>query len=203
MRTASRVLVALIALAAGSLVVAASSGPARAQDQTVAVGDIWFCNAQFENGICDTTVTAGDTVTWDFSAGTLAHTTTGPFWDSGFITDGSTFSVTFDSAGTFAYTCTVHPSQMNGRIIVQEAQQPEPTQPATDQPVSDQPGDATPVDAPTSAPAGDDEAASGVPTTGFGPQERSSSWWLTAVLAAAGVSLTALGAAAYRGGARD
>ena len=63
-------------------------------------------------------VMAGTTVTWTNDDPT-PHTVTavdGSF-DSGAIASGATFSQTFDTAGTFAYACAIHPT-MTGTIIV-------------------------------------------------------------------------------------
>ncbi|MEX0786859.1 MAG: dockerin type I domain-containing protein [Dehalococcoidia bacterium] len=95
----------------------------------IPVGDIWFCAPQFQGGVCETTVEAGDTVVWDFSAGDAPHTTTecgtscnnptaSPLWDSGVISDDSTFKYTFDEPGTYLYYCEVHPTIHRGRIVV-------------------------------------------------------------------------------------
>lgn len=62
------------------------------------------------------TVAPGTTVTWT-NNGSTAHTITGPDWDSGQVQPGSTFTHTFNTAGTFAYHCTIHPT-MTGQIIV-------------------------------------------------------------------------------------
>lgn len=66
-------------------------------------------------------INVGDTVTWqndDF----LFHTTTSstPLWDSGPLSQGQTFSFTFNSAGTFAYVCTIH-FGMSGTVNVTNA----------------------------------------------------------------------------------
>ena len=122
---------ALFVLAGG--LIALSGGTTHAQETTtVPVGDVWFCNASFVNGVCETTITAGDTVVWDFGAGSLPHTTTAcgascdnptgsPLWDSGVINDDSTFSQTFNDPGEYLYRCDVHPAQMRGRIVVEAA----------------------------------------------------------------------------------
>ncbi len=72
------------------------------------------------------TVQAGDSVTWTNQDAT-AHTATavGAF-DTGNIASGASKSVTFATAGTFAYHCTIHPT-MNGKIVVRAATAPEPT----------------------------------------------------------------------------
>ena len=33
---------------------------------------------------------------------------------------GETVSITFDDAGTFKYTCSLHPTQMSGQVVVKE-----------------------------------------------------------------------------------
>lgn len=66
------------------------------------------------------TVEVGDTVTWrnDDTAGHTA-TAAGAF-DTGSIAPGASAAITFDTAGTFAYVCSIHP-QMTGTVIVQAA----------------------------------------------------------------------------------
>ena len=68
----------------------------------------------------DLTVSVGATVTWTNDDSGLAHTTTSSdgLWASGPIQPGDTFSFTFEEAGTFAYTCSIHPS-MSGTITVE------------------------------------------------------------------------------------
>jgi len=65
----------------------------------------------FAFGPASISVAAGSTVTWTNSDST-AHTVTaddGSF-DSGSLAAGATFSQTFDTAGTFAYHCKIHPN---------------------------------------------------------------------------------------------
>jgi len=102
------------------------------QTHTIAVDDTWFCDLQFQNGVCETAVDVGDTVRWDFSGAALTHSTTEcgascgmptmtPLWDSGLISPASPsrmFQRTFDEAGVYLYRCQVHPLQMRGRIVV-------------------------------------------------------------------------------------
>lgn len=64
------------------------------------------------------TVAKGTTVTWTNNDG-VTHTVTG---DSGgpnspFLSKGATYSYTFNTAGTFPYHCTPHPS-MKGTVTV-------------------------------------------------------------------------------------
>ena len=73
------------------------------------------------------TIDVGGTVTWE-NNDTAAHTSTagsateGPsgVFDSSLIMAGSSFSHTFDSAGTYDYFCMVHP-WMEGIVIVEDA----------------------------------------------------------------------------------
>jgi plastocyanin len=65
-------------------------------------------------------ISKGTTVTWTNDDG-VQHTVTsvpqGAF-DSGPIDTGKTYSYTFNQAGTFEYSCTIHPSIPHGNVIV-------------------------------------------------------------------------------------
>jgi plastocyanin len=64
-------------------------------------------------------VPKGTTVTWT-NEDNAPHTITsvsGSF-DSGSIDPGKTYSYKFDQAGTFEYSCTIHPSIPHGKVIV-------------------------------------------------------------------------------------
>jgi len=88
------------------------------------------------------TIAVGDKVTWTNNDGT-GHTATanGGAFDTGTIAaSGGSASVTFTTAGTYAYHCKIHPS-MTGRIVVLAASGGGPTVPATDTaPTTDHPG---------------------------------------------------------------
>ena len=64
------------------------------------------------------TVAVGATVTWT-NQDSAVHTITSDAgdWDSGRLSQGQSFSHTFDQAGTFPYSCAIHAS-MKGTIIV-------------------------------------------------------------------------------------
>ncbi len=74
------------------------------------------------------TIPMGGTVTWE-NNDTAAHTSTsgsateGPdgVFDSSLIMAGSSFSHTFDEAGTYDYFCMVHPWMAGSVIVVDEA----------------------------------------------------------------------------------
>ena len=58
----SFVLIALFLTVSGLAI--GSPGRGHAADTTVAMGDFFFCSASFQDAVCDTTITVGDTVTW-------------------------------------------------------------------------------------------------------------------------------------------
>ncbi len=64
-------------------------------------------------------VAAGGTVTW-MNNDTTTHTSVADAgaWNSGPIAPGGSFSMTFSSAGTFPYHCSIHPG-MVGTVTVQ------------------------------------------------------------------------------------
>jgi plastocyanin len=68
-----------------------------------------------------TTVGVGETVTWTNTA-LIPHTVTavGGTFDSGVLESKASFSFTFLTAGSYLYTCTIHPS-MKGTVIVRAA----------------------------------------------------------------------------------
>lgn len=215
----------VLSLATGGLgVIAAAAfmltgGPgAGAQSNTVVpVGDLWFCDSSFENGVCETTVTAGDTVQWDW-VGSEIHTTThcadnlddcsGPhLWDSPIQASGS-FSHTFNTPGSFLYRCQVHPFEMRGVINVVEAAEPTPTA-EPDAPDEDAtqpaPGALGEVEQPSDSTDAEAPAAGGpaaVPTAGGEPPLGGSSviWW--AVIASGGLLLASASALLLRARSR-
>ena len=106
----------------GALSAMSATPVAAQQTTTIAVGDFWFCSASFEDGVCETTITEGDTVVWNVGGASAPHTTTecgascdsptgSPLWDSGIIDDGATFQSSFDQVGTYLYFCQIHPLQ--------------------------------------------------------------------------------------------
>ncbi len=172
--------------------------PAAAQETTtIAVGDLWFCDSSFQNGVCETTINAGDTIAWVFSGAALPHTTTecgatcdnpndSPLWDSGTVSDGSTFQFTFDEPGTYSYLCNIHPAPMRGQITVLAAQEePTATPEASPPPDDGPPAPVATVIAPPLTGQGMQSEAGGLP-------------WMAAALAASGAALAGLGAATLR-----
>ena len=105
----------------------------------VAIGDIYFCEALYTKDVCPTSISAGDTVRWDYpSEGIFFHTTTEcgqdcdaptetPLWDSDRLMPGESFERTFTEPGNYFYYCTVHPSQRGMIRVLEGAGAPTPT----------------------------------------------------------------------------
>ncbi len=64
----------------------------------------------------EVTIVKGGTVTWS-QKDTNAHTVTGDGFESNKLSQGQTYSHTFNDAGTYDYWCTIH-SSMRGKVIV-------------------------------------------------------------------------------------
>lgn len=126
--TATVALIALFALSAFALVACSSgttgttgtstSPPATSGGGTTSGGtatDVAIKGFAFSPDSVD--IAVGDSVTWtnDDSA---THTVTGDGGiDSKNLAQGDSYTKTFDTAGTFSYHCSIHPS-MTGTVIV-------------------------------------------------------------------------------------
>jgi plastocyanin len=89
---------------------APATGGVSAGAKTVSISNFAFDPA-------DLTVKVGDSVTWT-NNDSVAHTVTFADFKSDQLAPGATYSHTFDKAGAFDYTCSIHP-QMAGKITVQ------------------------------------------------------------------------------------
>jgi plastocyanin len=107
-----RYVAAAAAMSGLAIALSAAAAPILAADQSVTIEGFAFSPATV-------TVNVGDTVTWTNNDGT-AHTATGSGFDTGNIAGGASDSVTFQSAGSFDYVCSIHP-QMTGTVVVQAA----------------------------------------------------------------------------------
>lgn len=101
----------------GSPVSFSATGEAAGTGSDVSVGNDFFAPATLQ-------VAAGTTVTWTWAPGASSHsvesTGTPSFMSSAIMTGaGSTYSVTFNTAGTYTYDCIVHGAAMSGTIVVQ------------------------------------------------------------------------------------
>ena len=188
----SRVIYTLVGLLAMGPVLLWGSSRAAAAPVPIEAGNLYFCNASHQGAVCETTVTAGDTVTWNVIA--AVHTVTqcddsfstcppaGGF-NSGPVGSGSSFSHTFDTPGVYAYHCSFHPADMKGRITVQAAATATPTAAPTAAPT----GTGTPSPTATAAPAA-------VPRTGGDAGSNSSTApWASLIILAGAVLLAGAG----------
>jgi plastocyanin len=116
----------LVLVAGSLLVVLALAAPALAATIAVSIVDKSFQPA-------DIVIRQGDTVTWTVTqsigeghtvtSGTPGASDAGSVFDSGLASidnlkdNGATFSFTFDTPGSYAYFCRVHPT-MTGTILV-------------------------------------------------------------------------------------
>jgi len=200
----------ILLLGAGTLSLAALvlssmllTGASSAQSTTnIEVDDFYFCDSSHQGNICDTTVNAGDTVTWTNMAAATTHTVTqcdssfttcppsGGF-DAGNLSPGQSFSQTFNTPGTFEYHCNFHPTMMMGRITVVAPQSATPTPAVGGGSSSPTPattaaaGTTTPATAATATPA---RTAAAVPTTGGSPSDGGPSVLLMIALAGAALA---------------
>jgi plastocyanin len=97
--------------AASAAASAAAPSEAAPSEAPAAGGGDAVTIANFAFGPASLSVAAGTTVTWT-NDDTAAHTVTaddGSF-DSSSVAPGATFSQAFDTAGTFAYHCSIHPN---------------------------------------------------------------------------------------------
>ncbi|HET9457530.1 MAG TPA: cupredoxin family copper-binding protein [Candidatus Limnocylindrales bacterium] len=96
------------------LAVFGGASVALAADQAVAISGFSFSPGSV-------TIAVGDTVTWT-NSDVQAHTATADdgSWDTGTLANGASGTITFSTAGTFAYECSIHP-EMTGTVTVQAA----------------------------------------------------------------------------------
>jgi len=113
---------ALVVLTLSALLIASPTSTAADPANTVEASRLAFTPGTL-------TIPAGTTITWTNADG-FAHTVTadnGSF-DSGFFGAGQSFSMTFDTPGTYFYYCIPHGSPggfgMAGVVDVEEQPQP-------------------------------------------------------------------------------
>jgi plastocyanin len=135
---------ALVAASCGATSLVGMTAAGASGSAALTVKDFTFSPATL-------TVPVGTTVTVT-NGGATTHTWTSDsgsaqVWNSGDINPGASFSVTFNTPGTFGYHCNIHPF-MTGRIVVTGT-------PATTAPPTTTAATTTPATAPAGAnPAG-------------------------------------------------
>lgn len=85
--------------------------------------EVWLQNISFNPATI--TVNVGTTIKWT-NKDNVTHTVTSGtpgspdgIFDSGNLSNGGTFSFTFNTKGTFQYYCKPHQSSMRGTVVVQ------------------------------------------------------------------------------------
>jgi plastocyanin len=108
----------VILLLAAVVLAACSSSPAASPAPTTAVVDqgaaVSLKNISFNPSTV--TIHPGQTVVWTWHDGSVPHNVTFPGFHSVIQTSG-TYVHTFNTAGTFSYSCTIH-SGMTGTVVV-------------------------------------------------------------------------------------
>ena len=94
------------------------SSPTQAQSsgQTPASGQQTVSIVNFSFQPTPLTVTVGTTVVWT-NNDSVPHQIKSDTFNSNPLSQGQTFSFTFQTAGTYDYSCAIHPA-MHGQIIV-------------------------------------------------------------------------------------
>jgi plastocyanin len=168
LRTLTFAYVAALIVLAAATDAASLLAEARAQG-TIEVegGNNWFCDPSFELDVCETVVSAGDTVLWAIVEG--VHTVTqcnssfavcppAGGYDSGILNVGGSFAYTFTEPGRVYYYCALHPVEMRGVVTVLAAETPPAAPMASPSPPVEEsrspgPDSATPAITPASVPA--------------------------------------------------
>lgn len=112
-----------VALAAGLVLGACGSGGGDAKVTGAALGpgekpaaSVTVKNLKYAPK--DVAVQVGDAVTWTFADGGIPHDVKGKGFASPKLTKG-TWTHRFEAAGTFSYSCTIHPF-MKGTVTVRK-----------------------------------------------------------------------------------
>ncbi len=189
-RLAAALVASVVALTMG-----ASFALAQTSNAAVTIADFQFTPATLQ-------VAQGTTVTWT-NNGPTNHTTTSDtgVWDSGVLQAGRSFSFRFNTPGTFAYHCMIHPS-MKGTITVTAATAA-PASPSSAAAPAPSPSAAAPAASPSSSAAATQASPSPspsrvatpaqLPKTGAGGGRAASGLpWLPAIASLAGLGLWAI-----------
>ena len=104
----------LPALAAAALV-AASCGSAESNEPVATTEVEMVKSYRFDPKVIE--IKAGDTVTWT-NEDNFTHTVEVDGREDHKVEQGESFSITFDTPGTYRYVCTLHSKDMDGEVIV-------------------------------------------------------------------------------------
>jgi len=82
------------------------------------IGDYFFQEQPLGAPNAETSVKLGTPICW-YNVGSMQHTTTGGFWDSGPLNKTESFIWVPDRTGVFPYTCKLHGTQMIATLRIQ------------------------------------------------------------------------------------
>lgn len=102
-----------------SLLVLAATAALIALPGTAFAEDQWITTFDFSYRPSSVTVRVGDTVTF-VNDDEIPHDAVGDGWSTTLLTQGQSDAVSFSRAGTYRFTCSLHP-QMSGSIVVRAA----------------------------------------------------------------------------------
>ena len=106
----------LAALAATGLLLAAGCGAAGSSTPVATTQVEMAKSYRFSPKVIE--IKAGQTVTWT-NHDNFTHTVKVDGQDDHKVGQGDSVSIRFDKLGTYHYTCTLHPHDMSGKVIVQ------------------------------------------------------------------------------------
>jgi plastocyanin len=106
----------LLPAVAAAAVFAAGCGGAGESSEPVASTEVQLVKSyRFDPKVIE--IKAGDTVTWT-NEDNFTHTVEVDGQEDHKVEQGESFSIKFDTPGTYHYVCTLHSKDMDGEVIV-------------------------------------------------------------------------------------
>jgi plastocyanin len=106
----------LLPAVAVAAVFAAGCGSSGETSEPVAMTEVHMVKSyRFDPKVIE--IKAGDTVTWT-NEDNFTHTVEVDGQEDHKVEQGESFSITFDTPGTYHYVCTLHSNDMDGEVIV-------------------------------------------------------------------------------------
>jgi plastocyanin len=105
----------LLPVAAAALFVAGCGGSGESSEPVATTEVQMVKSYRFEPKVIE--IDAGETVTWR-NEDNFTHTVEVDGQEDRKVEQGESFSITFDTPGTYHYVCTLHSQDMDGEVIV-------------------------------------------------------------------------------------
>ncbi len=106
----------LLPAVAVAVVFAAACGGSGESSEPVATTEVQMVKSyRFDPKVIE--IDAGETVTWT-NEDNFTHTVEVDGQEDHQVEQGESFSITFDTPGTYHYVCTLHSKDMDGEVIV-------------------------------------------------------------------------------------